>query len=292
MYEEHNDGGVDVFLRPDDPGHPVVQETRRRSGSSSMLMILNVLLVVIMIGAAGGVVWYLYQPEIRISTPVEESLPFQRTADYLATYDEIVTLTGPSPTVRDAGDTNLDWSIDGSGQAMIHVVLEGTEGRIEAFVDWEREQDAWGVKSANFLLPGGERKAIPLGSGSFLSAVDLSAWRRADESTAIGRGQRELIQGQRLQAIQMFNEAIKENPEDTEALLWRGRAFEALGNFQRALADYQRILSFDPEHAHALARLDALRASPPPGAPEVEQPEREEPKKVYVPAPVDLIPED
>jgi tetratricopeptide (TPR) repeat protein len=119
---------------------------------------------------------------------------------------------------------------------------------------------------------------IPLGAGKFLSQHDLAAWRAANPDEPLGRGQRELIEGRSFQAIQLFNKTLGEDPENTEALLWRGKAFESVGNLQKALADYQRILSFDAENSAALSRLDGLRASPPPGAAVPEMPEAQTPK--------------
>jgi hypothetical protein len=293
IYQEDRGGqNVDVFLREETigPGGEPDPDPEPSRGGGSLMLVLNVGLVLLVLGGVVGGLWYVYQPQVNLSTPVQESLPFQQSAAYVTSYDQVREITGPEPTVRDAGETFLDWSLDGSGFARVHLAVEGPRGATEAFLEWHRERDAWLVKSASFLLPDGQRQAIPLGAGTFLSTHDLAAWRAADGGTALGRGQRELIQGRPFQAIQLFNEALELDPENTTALLWRGRAFESVGNYQKALADYQRILSFDAEHSAALVRLDALRASPPPGAPTADPPKRE-PTVQRPPSPTALIPE-
>ncbi|TVQ91866.1 MAG: hypothetical protein EA397_08165 [Deltaproteobacteria bacterium] len=254
---------VDVFARPDGPLPPPSPPPGRR-GLHPLAAMVMIILVFGVVGGIGVAVFF-FKPQVNLGTPLEESVPFQRTASYFASYDEIVAMTGPKPKVRDVGDSRLDWSVTGAGEAVIHLQLAGPEGEAEGWSTWKKDADGWGLKAASFLSASGEQVAIPTGGGGFLSRYDLAAWRAADPLTSLGRGQRELIEGRPVQAIQDLTAVIKEDPQNADALLWRGRAFERLGNVPKALADYQRILVFEPDNAAALARLDGLRASPPLG---------------------------
>lgn len=289
IYNDEKDG-VDVFLRGEPPPPEVAQAPPPKSGGGSAFSLLGVLLMMAILVVATATAWYWYKPELQLAAPNEDSLPFRTTADYLATYDEIVELVGPGASVADAGDTVVDWSLDGTGTAVIHVDVAGPEGKTEAWAEWTRRRESWTIDKASYLSPAGERSRIPLGDGVFLTGRDLVTWRRADPGTPLGQGQRELIQGRELQAIKLFNDSLAASPEDKDALLWRGKAYEQLGNLQRAQADYQLILSFDPTNDAALSGLDGMRASPPPGEDPVAPPPRAEPRAPS-PSPTALIPE-
>jgi tetratricopeptide (TPR) repeat protein len=242
------------------PPKPAALERRPARSSPAILAAILVGGAIVVGVVVVGMV--TFRPQVQLRTPVEESLPYVRTAAYLPTYDEVERLVGPNPRVAAGPRTRLDWSVAGGGIAVVHLQIDGDTGKTQVFAEWEREREAWRVRSASYLAPSGEQIAVPLGAGNFLSRYDLAAWRAADPDTALGRGQRELIEGRPIQAIQLFTEVIGKAPQNVDALLWRGRSFEAVGNVPKALADYQRILATDPNHAAALARLDGLRASP------------------------------
>ncbi len=65
------------------------------------------------------------------------------------------------------------------------------------------------------------------------------------------------------EAISALTELLKRQPDNIQALLLRARVYEARGQYQEAIADYQRILQIDPLHAEAKNRLakaqEALR---------------------------------
>lgn len=242
------------------PPKPVAPQRRPQRSSPAILAAILVGGAIVVGAVAVGMI--TFKPQVQLRTPVEESLPYVRTAAYLPTYDEVERLVGPNPTVAAGPRTRLDWSVAGGGAAVVHLLIGGDTGKTQVFAEWERERDAWLIRSVSYLAPSGEQIAVPLGAGNFLSRYDLAAWRAADPDTTLGRGQRELIEGRPIQAIQLFTEVLGKAPESADALLWRGRSFEAVGNVPKALADYQRILSADANHAAALARLDGLRASP------------------------------
>lgn len=297
QYPEDNNG-MDVFLRSnnDQPLAVEAPGAADQGGGGNLAPILIALLAIVVTGGAAAA-WYLYQPELEFAqpTPVEQAYPYTASVDYLSQYDDLVVIVGPNPTVTNAGDTEVNWSIAGDGYASIHLNMTGTGTDAEAWVDWVREagnfrgdQGGWIVQSAAYRFKDGERTQIPIGPGTFLTSDELQIWRTADGSTPLGMGLRELIQGHKIQAVQSFNKAIEENPEDPEPLYWLGRSFESLGNLAKAQSAYQRLVELDPENARALARLDAMRASPPPGKPEVEEPRLKAPSPEA--APVNLIP--
>ena len=295
MYEQDETGGMSVFLReePQKPGAGAAEIAPPPAPSNTGSSLTAVLVAVLAIAVAGGAAaaWYAWKPDVGISlrTPVTESHPYQETVAYLQEFDVMQAIAGDDLQVADAGDTVVDWNISGEGHADIHLDVTGSRGAAQVWATWERSQNAWVVTSAAYRIGDGVREPIPLGKGDFLTQDQLDVWRRADPDTLLGRGQREYVQGQHMQAIELFNKAMEQEPETMEPLYWRGRTFEALGNSPKAIADYQRLLTVEPDHPAALARLDAMRASPPLGAPQVETPDIEEkPKKG--PSPVSLIP--
>ncbi|MFK7931240.1 MAG: tetratricopeptide repeat protein [Myxococcota bacterium] len=296
-YPDDN-SGMDVFLRSnnDQPLPGKSAEEPSRQGGSGMGPILIAMLALAVVGTA-AFAWYVYQPEMEIAltTPPERSYPYTASAEYLTNYDEIAVIVGPDAKATNAADTNINWSITGDGYASIHLNLNGSGPDAEAWVEWIREQGdwrgdqgGWVVQSASYRFEGGDRVTIPIGPGTFLTADELQTWRTSDGSTDLGRGKRELIQGHLIQAVQSFKNAMAENPDAPEPLYWQGRAFEALGNDTRAQSAYQQLVEMDPENARALARLDAMRASPPPGKPKVDPPRASPPTPEN--APVNLIP--
>jgi len=53
-------------------------------------------------------------------------------------------------------------------------------------------------------------------------------------------------------ALELATQALKKNPDDTEALLFRGRLHAALRQHKEALADYDRLLKLSPDNANAM----------------------------------------
>lgn len=289
IYNDPNPN-ADLFVRPQaPPPRPPAAPPPRRRGLPPVTALVILILLFGMVGGGAAAIFVL-RPDLSLQQQIEESDPFQRTAGYFVGYDEILAITGAGPLVRDAGDSTIDWSGRGRGTARIHLEITGPSGTTEAWTTWSKDPGGWSLTSASFADSGGVQVGIPVGGGSFLSRYDLTAWRAADPTTTLGRGQRELIEGRPVQAIQYLSEVLKSEPHDTEAMLWRGRAFERLGNLPKALADYQRILTYEPEHPAALARLDGLRASPILGEQVAPQPEAAKPPKVQ-PSPRALIPD-
>jgi serine/threonine protein kinase/WD40 repeat protein/Tfp pilus assembly protein PilF len=54
--------------------------------------------------------------------------------------------------------------------------------------------------------------------------------------------------------VERWTAAIRSNPEDVEAYHYRGHAYEQLGLFAKAVADFSSALKFQPENAHFLER--------------------------------------
>ncbi|MFT7518719.1 MAG: tetratricopeptide (TPR) repeat protein [Kiritimatiellia bacterium] len=287
---DRNDDGMDVFIRAEEPLPGQPEPPRRPVGANrSMFSLINAGLLLLILGAAVASTLYVYQPQLSFSQSASDSYPFRASEEYALAYDGVVDIVGSSPLAEDGGGTLVD-SQFGSGGAIVHLALSGTGGQTQAWFEWSQKDDTWSISSAAYLK-GDERVTIPLGAGSFLSAPDLVAWRAADPKTALGKGQRGLIHGRTFEALRYLNEVVGDEPSNAEALVWRGRAFEAMGNQRKALADYQRVLSFDGKNAAAQGRLDAMRASLPPGSTPPSRPLRIEPvKPVERSSPSSLIP--
>jgi len=52
-------------------------------------------------------------------------------------------------------------------------------------------------------------------------------------------------------AIADFNEAIHHNPDDAEAYLGRGYAHDQLGQYQKAIREYSKVIALKPDYASA-----------------------------------------
>lgn len=75
------------------------------------------------------------------------------------------------------------------------------------------------------------------------------------------RGRAHADSGRHAQAIADFDDAIRLDPDHTNALHDRGRAREAVGDDRRALRDYGRALALTPEFAAALNSMAWLLAT-------------------------------
>jgi tetratricopeptide (TPR) repeat protein len=64
-------------------------------------------------------------------------------------------------------------------------------------------------------------------------------------------------------AEELFNEAIRLAPHDTEHPYARAMFFQSSGRFKSAMADYRRVLEMDAEHLRATAALGWLLATAP-----------------------------
>ncbi len=52
-------------------------------------------------------------------------------------------------------------------------------------------------------------------------------------------------------AIKLYSAVLAKKPDNIEALYWRGRAFENKGDRQKALEDYESVITRDPIYAYA-----------------------------------------
>jgi tetratricopeptide (TPR) repeat protein len=244
--------------------------------------VLPIVTIFAMIFAVTLLFVYVISPQVNLRTPVHQTLPYMNTASYLTSYDGVLAITGPAPAATPGDGNDISWWVTGRATADIHITLEGARGRTQAFAAWEREDESWLVKSAYYLDADGTQISIPLSAGRFLSTRDLKVWREADVDTPFGAGQRSMIEGRLIPAIQSFSEVINEDPEHIDALLWRAQTYEMLGSSERAANDYRSVMAIQPNHPLARARIEATgpgTAPPPPPEPEPVAP-------VKAPAPV------
>jgi tetratricopeptide (TPR) repeat protein len=84
----------------------------------------------------------------------------------------------------------------------------------------------------------------------------------------LGRGYALLHLEQYRRAIDDFDAVLKVVPRSSNALGWRGAAYQSLGNGRQAVADYKAAVAIDPKNPSALAGLKQLEpAALPPATP-------------------------
>lgn len=66
-------------------------------------------------------------------------------------------------------------------------------------------------------------------------------------------GRYHLANGQREQALESFNDALRLNPQFVQAYVARGKLYAELGQHESALADLNFALRLQPTHAEAFA---------------------------------------
>ena len=62
-------------------------------------------------------------------------------------------------------------------------------------------------------------------------------------------------------AIDDFDAVLKVVPRSSNALGWRGEAYQWLGNGPRAIADHKAAVAIDPKNPNALSGLKQLEPS-------------------------------
>ena len=60
-------------------------------------------------------------------------------------------------------------------------------------------------------------------------------------------------------AIAAYSESIKMNPNDLDLLFGRGRAYQEIGNFEKAQLDFEQALSQDPNNFQVLLSLATIQ---------------------------------
>ena len=82
---------------------------------------------------------------------------------------------------------------------------------------------------------------------------------RANE--AFESGNRYLQSGYPDNALLEFNRGLAIVPDSIPGLLGRAATYQALGDVERAIADYTAVLEIDPNNADALRELSLARGS-------------------------------
>lgn len=91
-----------------------------------------------------------------------------------------------------------------------------------------------------------------------LSIEDKHASPRDLAHANLGRGYAALRSGLFQSAVEDFTVVLKTVPSSSNALGWRGEAYQGLGDNERALADYKAALAVNPKHEQALRGMKAL----------------------------------
>jgi tetratricopeptide (TPR) repeat protein len=77
----------------------------------------------------------------------------------------------------------------------------------------------------------------------------------------LGRGYARLALNNYDVAVEDLTEALKQQPNDFQALTWRGFAYERKGDRDLALIDYERALRYDPDNKWLRGSIQRLRSS-------------------------------
>ena len=56
-------------------------------------------------------------------------------------------------------------------------------------------------------------------------------------------------------AIEYYSESLKLKPNDTQSLYRRGRSYEEISEYKKALSDYNKVLSIDNDNVNAILSL-------------------------------------
>ena len=91
---------------------------------------------------------------------------------------------------------------------------------------------------------------------SFLTGCDLhSAQYYVEQGHEIG------LTGDYISAIKLFDRAIQKNPKLKEAYIQRGLAHECINQTEKAINDYNTLLSFDPKNTMAYYSIGLCKYS-------------------------------
>ncbi|MEW6352144.1 MAG: tetratricopeptide repeat protein [Thermodesulfobacteriota bacterium] len=104
----------------------------------------------------------------------------------------------------------------------------------------------WGERSAGRLFAAVLACAVTaLTIGGRVPDV-VAAEPRQSAETFLEQGKEELKQKHYEQAVRLFSEAVRKDPEQAQAFKLRGQVYERLGRTQLAVKDYDRYLAMRP----------------------------------------------
>jgi tetratricopeptide (TPR) repeat protein len=140
-------------------------------------------------------------------------------------------------------------------------VRNGVEGQCSACVaegDWSQSANAFlsGEPISEDPIPSGPKAAREKAQkkNSETAPLEASATSSLDEPTAedlLDKGVALYVQGNYSEAIKAYDEAIRLNPNLTEAWNNKGNALYAQGNYSDAIKCYEEAIRLDPNHAEA-----------------------------------------
>ena len=81
----------------------------------------------------------------------------------------------------------------------------------------------------------------------------LVLWNCSNEDAIIG--DRYFAEGQYQKAIEAYTEYVKLNPTSVKSIYNRGRAYEELGQYDRAFRDWSKVRELDKKNTNALLSL-------------------------------------
>ncbi len=136
---------------------------------------------------------------------------------------------------------------------------ESASRSLRAAIEFQKAEDL--LARGDFA--GAERLALAAANddGGRAEYRALGLWARA---------QRPGVGPEGLRAIAAeFDELARAAPDNARALWYRARLLKRVGRFDEALADFRRVLAFDPAHAEAAREVQQIerKNTPPPRAP-------------------------
>jgi tetratricopeptide (TPR) repeat protein len=99
---------------------------------------------------------------------------------------------------------------------------------------------------ADRVIPGGDVVTCRVNSPELYNEMDTDL-----EHSLIDLGLQEFEEGNYYGAISIFDEEINLNPHVKELYFWRGKAFIAVNEFEKAIRDFSTAITFDNYYSEA-----------------------------------------
>ncbi len=178
---------------------------------------------------------------------IKDSEPFKIASSFVKENQQIkddlgeVTETAPwfPSSLKTSGSTV---------RVQLTLRVEGKNGTGKAYVTLVYLRDRWQITTASYENRQGKVSSLIKGDLRD-AAIPPSA---AGKSTGnLSTGHRFFKQNDFKQAVAAYDLAIQDDPNNSSAYYWRGRAYNKLNLSEKAVADFKRTVELTPTHTEA-----------------------------------------